>query len=327
MVVANSTAYVVFWNYVRNREIVMAQRVLNRNIETNDDVIRKYSFTSPWRWVDRTSQDYIKRLYDWRINKVSYTDVILRTMIYRIFNKPGTFNAICEVAPIHTETFNDTMQLYIDKLSEINGAIYSHAYTYRTYGKYAHGMPRYEAHIRQTADSVHENMMQIIASRSNTLHGTFDALKLCSGWGDFMALQVATDLGYSDYTSWNENDWITASVGSIRGLTKIFPEIDKKSYGKAIQFLWNQQKNENVIPFCSTSLSLMDIQNCLCEADKYMRVVLPELTITSDGTTPRYRPERLHRSSGKPMEKLISPPKYNIQEQIDNFYRKNGVQL
>ena len=101
------------------------------------------------------------------------------------------------------------------------------------------------------------------------------------GWGSFMAGQVVADL---TYTSWLRNapdlyTWAPLGPGSIRGLNRL--------HGRELKASWSQEDANGVMVFLREviiqnlgpefdDLTLHDVQNCLCEVDKYLRVKMGE---------------------------------------------------
>jgi len=106
--------------------------------------------------------------------------------------------------------------------------------------------------------------------------------------GPFLAGQIMLDLGYAKVTKFSSNDWCTIGPGSWKGLKIIFGEdsindsnwLNRIKYLAMIQFEmfsflkdvkrkdWWAINNKDPF-FKSDFLSLMDIQNSLCEFRKY----------------------------------------------------------
>jgi len=105
-----------------------------------------------------------------------------------------------------------------------------------------------------------------------TLEDTFNTLVEYNGVGSFMAGQVLADLKRTsilrDAPDWYT--WASLGPGSSRGLNRL--------YDRPINFQPSQEDGlEEMRELASqlkTNLCLQDIQNCLCEFDKYMRTKL-----------------------------------------------------
>lgn len=118
-----------------------------------------------------------------------------------------------------------------------------------------------------------------------TLQRTWEVLtqkvNLWVGWGPFMAGQVVADLRHTRYLSGaaDVGRWAPVGPGSARGLNRLARRPLKQSVPQAqgldemlqLQELVNEATGPHVPP-----IELHDIQNCLCETDKYLRVKLGE---------------------------------------------------
>src|SRR5438105_15599884 len=101
------------------------------------------------------------------------------------------------------------------------------------------------------------------------------------GIGSFMAGQIVADLRWAIRNNWADRFcWAPMGPGSKRGLNRFLDQPVKASMSQD-QF---QDGLERVIKLCKKSLNLnfwdrleaIDYQNCLCEYDKYSRVLLGE---------------------------------------------------
>lgn len=101
------------------------------------------------------------------------------------------------------------------------------------------------------------------------------------GWGPFMAGQVVADLRHTRYLrdAPDADQWAPVGIGSARGLNRLAGRPVNRLVGQEtgldemlqLQALINKHSASYVPP-----IELHDIQNCLCETDKYLRVQLGE---------------------------------------------------
>jgi hypothetical protein len=115
-----------------------------------------------------------------------------------------------------------------------------------------------------------------------TLARRHDQLMRLEGLGSFMAAQVIADLkNTKDHPLYTADDWYSWSApgpGSLRGLAWFFEEkISPKEYDSAIQdvkdyLLIHHPKAAIHLLDGEPEINMQDLQNCLCEFDKYMRV-------------------------------------------------------
>jgi hypothetical protein len=102
------------------------------------------------------------------------------------------------------------------------------------------------------------------------------------GLGSFMAAQIVADMKYVEPLR-RANDWMTFAAsgpGSKRGLNRVL--------GRPLQTSWDEhgwrvklrELHEDIKPKLEGvglgDLHAQDLQNCLCEFDKYLRAKLGE---------------------------------------------------
>ncbi len=152
---------------------------------------------------------------------------------------------------------------------------------------------------------------------SNSLSEVYELLRNCSFIGNFLAYQYAIDMNYSSVIDFSENSFVKAGIGSIRGIKKCFEPLSKKySFEDAIKYTQdNFEKYQNIFGYTDFELlfervpTLIDLQNCFCETDKYLRAKIPELQVDNKRIKQKYK------ESTKPLE-LFFPPKWNINSII-----------
>jgi hypothetical protein len=100
-----------------------------------------------------------------------------------------------------------------------------------------------------------------------------------NGIGSFMAAQIVADLKNTPYLETAEDwwDWAAPGPGSLRGLSRV-RGLGTGSRWQTSAFIPELiQLREELTPMIGTaiaeSLCLQDLQNCLCEYDKYCRVL------------------------------------------------------
>ena len=139
----------------------------------------------------------------------------------------------------------------------------------------------------------------------------YDTLIKCSFIGPFLAYQYTIDLNYSEVVNFDENSFVKAGIGAIRGIKKCFIDLGKYSYEDAIKFtadnieMYRKKYGYNFENLFGREPTLIDLQNCFCETDKFLRVKLPELSIGN---------KRIKQKFKSPLEKIdfFFPPKWNL---------------
>jgi hypothetical protein len=112
-----------------------------------------------------------------------------------------------------------------------------------------------------------------------TLRNTAGLLQQYSGWGPFLAHQAVVDMRHTPLLSGapDAETWTAAGPGSTRGLNRLLGHAAIERPFAEMVFLREVTMLREVIR-CRTGMSLdaSDVQNCLCEFDKYERVRLGE---------------------------------------------------
>lgn len=129
-------------------------------------------------------------------------------------------------------------------------------------------------------------------------------------FGPFMSQQVLTDVGYSLSGEDFENDYVEIGPGSERGLIRL--GYGTKNAQKSMRKL--QDKVHSELPFVRLPLangdfrypSLMDIQNTLCEVDKYARLKFRESKSNSFSPI----------DAGNPLPELALPKRWSIEDTV-----------
>lgn len=125
-----------------------------------------------------------------------------------------------------------------------------------------------------------------------TMRETWEHLCKFDGIGSFLAGQIAADLAHLNTgRDWTDKaTWAPLGPGSMRGMNRLMgrpkdarikqadfevllPDLIAEllfDSSKGIAYIWNDRK-----------LHAMDIQNCLCEFDKYRRLTLKEGSVRS----------------------------------------------
>jgi len=103
-------------------------------------------------------------------------------------------------------------------------------------------------------------------SKMQTAKEVFDFFKSINGFGDFLAMQFTTELGWLDSTQYGGNEFVIPGNGAVRGLKKL--GVPEKFHSQAIKELseMNLLSDSPWMP-----LTYMDIQNTFCEYDKFTR--------------------------------------------------------
>lgn len=285
---------------------------------TYDEILMANKFTNVYRAMDRVSQYLIQNVI-YKKGPFSNEDILFRILMFKIFNKPETWEALEErigvltVSSFDTEKYNKVLFDLKKKQPIFNNAyMMSGTHTLYNHLKYKH--EKWLDMIKR--EIIGQSILKKIID-ANSLKDVYELLRDCSFIGDFLAYQYAIDMNYSSVIDFNENSFVKAGIGAIRGIKKCFnPLSNDCGYEDAIRYTQeNFQKYQikfgytGFKPLFGRLPTLIDLQNCFCETDKYLRVKIPELQIDNKRIKQKYK------QSSKPL-KLFFPPKWNINSKI-----------
>jgi hypothetical protein len=90
-----SAAYYLYWHFAYERQEVFFNRVNNKLILTEDEILGTYKFTNAYRASDRVSQYLIHNVL-YSQNDYSNEDTMFRLLLFKIFNKIETWEYLEE---------------------------------------------------------------------------------------------------------------------------------------------------------------------------------------------------------------------------------------
>jgi len=315
------SSFLVFMDWIAKRQSIFWKRVHGEDPPwTKDSILSQYKFTNVYRVLDRSTQFMLKNvIYDSSWNE---EDIIFRVMLYKFFNLPNTWMQLIEDLDddISVDTFDkEEYKEILDIMTNYGGAIYSNAYMMtgaKSYGsdiKHHNHMEMFDMFFKSGKIPFVKEIM-----KSKSLDQLYKNLLRAKYVGPFLAMQLATDLNYSPLFDFDQDSFVIAGPGAVRGLQKLYEEIPKgtkyedlledvmhdfDSHYNRVQFIPLKADNGNtILP------SIMDIQNCMCEFDKYMRVFAPH--VVTSGVNARQRIKNTFKPTGK-IEEPFLPPKWS----------------
>jgi hypothetical protein len=270
----------LFLKFVSGRHQVFERRMSGLDPWTwaGQDPILNNKFTNVFRINDRGSQFLLKELlYD---PEAEHEDIVMRAMLYRYTNKPEPWLDFY----LHVGRYPILKDLFSGRVGRLwrslDYSVFNPCYKILVPLKKYHGLDKVTMVTHHVRDMVRDGVVsEILVSRS--LKDIVETLQRVPGIGPFMSMQIATDIGYSPIfeEDW-ENDYIVSGPGSKRGAAIYAPDQDP------VHTIWTVQQHLNtlqearglpqtrlqVAPGVWRTPSLMDIQNCFCEFQKYMRI-------------------------------------------------------
>lgn len=301
-----------YWFVAAERQRMYHQRLRAEPAPwTRDPILSSYRFTNAYRAADRVSQDLIRAQYT---GSQEPADLLLRTLLFRFFNKPATWQAIEATAgPLCVATF-DVEQIdrqLVDLLAK-GQRIYSAAYIIPPppFG----AVRKHLNHLRLAEHMIASGAADAI-KRAASLRQVFDILSSYPSLGPFLAFQLTVDMNYSTLVDFGEDEFVVAGPGARSGIAKCFVDTDGLSAEDIIRWAVDHQDEEFArygLPFedlFGRRLALIDCQNLFCETDKYARVAHPEVL----GLGQRVRIKQRFAAQA-PLATPFFPPKWGLNE-------------
>lgn len=235
---------------------------------TDDPVLRKYRFCNVYR-----EQDTVTRWIadNWRAKYADHPNGWFAMVLARLLNWPWTLSKFSAPLPWKRDQFVGVVRM----IQAAGGKAYSSAYIVSTNGN-AMNKAVY------LADRVLEPLWQaretIRPKSKDTCRRLHQRLARHTGMGSFIAGQVVAD---TKFMMDNPGDFWTFAVsgpGSKRGLNRVCGRPIGAPWNEQVWYDHLEQLGEQLLAYEEIAklprISMQDLQNCLCEFDKYRRVEL-----------------------------------------------------
>uniref|UniRef100_UPI003F49A408 nucleotide kinase domain-containing protein n=1 Tax=Paenarthrobacter ureafaciens TaxID=37931 RepID=UPI003F49A408 len=286
-----------------------------------DPILTAHRFTNAYRAADRVSQDLIRVQYE---GPQDPDNILLRTLLYRFFNKPETWCLIeGAVGVVSTETFDTgVLDGVLEDAMGRGERVYSPAYIIPPppFG----AQRKHLNHLRLIEHILASGAGRELAGASS-LQQVYRILSTYPSLGPFLAFQLTIDLNYSTLIDFDENEFVVAGPGARSGLAKCFLDTDGFGPEDVIRWMVDHQEGEferhglDFLDLFGRPLKMIDCQNLFCETDKYARVAHPETA----GIGGRVRIKQRY-VPGRPVAAPFFPPKWGINDAVENELGSNG---
>lgn len=306
-----SAVFETFWSFAAERHAVFERRLAGEPAPwTNNPIISNHRFCNSFRAADRVTQELVA---------VAYADpsqhpenVFLRTVCFRLFSRPETWRLIeNEVGPLSAATFDpDRLGDRLEAAQTEGAKLYTGAFILCADAAYGHRRKHRNHLSLLEAMLAAELPAQVAAAES--LGAVYELLLTWPLIGPFMAYQLATDLNYTTIIDFDENEFTVPGPGALRGIAKVFHVLGDLDPPAAIQWLVDYQERCEIElgirppRLFGRALHAIDVQNLLCEVDKYSRVAFPELRSNRSRIKQRFVPDPA-------LLPLTFPPKWELQ--------------
>ncbi len=296
---------------------------------TNDSILLKHKFTNVYRSCDRVSQYLIRNvIYNENIKDLSEEDILLRILIFKVFNRIDTWEFIeANIGVLSIKTFNPSLlsELLTKRIAvkPIFNSAYLMTGSHKDYTQYS---SKHERWLRMIDEKFIKGKLLSKIVKSKSLQDVFEILQECPFIGDFLAYQYAIDFNYSEVINFDENSFVKAGIGAIRGIKKCFENANRHNYEDLIRYTYDNLHKYRERYECpdfknlfGREPTLIDLQNCFCETDKYLREKMPELKVDN------VRIKQIYKRQLNNIDYFF-PPKWNINDKIEDTCLQQNIQ-
>ena len=318
--VRTTPVFDAYWYFAAARQSIFFDRLYKRNrspAREADPILSGYRFTNAYRASDRVSQYLIRHVLRGEDDADSQ---FLRVLLFKIFNKIETWEAIAEsVGDVTAANFPlEAIEQVLDRRQDTNLRNYSAAYIMPSVGRKFFTTRKHAGHLRLIRWLLNEGAPRRIYG-AKTMVGAYEALLSIPSFGPFLAYQYATDLNYGHWTDFSEMEFVKAGPGALDGIAKCFEPGHDLSSEQIIEFMavnqysFFEQLNLDFADLWGRPLQLIDCQNLFCEISKYSRVAFPDIP----GENGRTRIKQRYESGGaSPLPMPLYPQKWGINASV-----------
>lgn len=261
------------FDFIQNRRAIFVKRS-NGELKpwTNDPILQNYRFCNVHR-EDDTVTKWIAE--NWREPEAENPFLWFALCVARLVNWPETLEELGFPVPWDPGHFVSVLSARAER----GDKVFSSAYIVSTNG-HATLKPVYLS--AEVISPLWEARLALEPSVTDTLASYHKKLSTYRGFGSFMAAQVIADLKYVAPLNTAPDWWLWAASGpgSRRGLNRVMARSPNSTLREK-QFEAELARLQiPILKLCDMAsippLHAQDLQNCLCEFDKYERTRLGE---------------------------------------------------
>ena len=302
-IVPNDATFKYYFYFIQERMNIFWRKYNDADLLTKDPILQTYKFTNVYRACDRVSQYLIKNVIYKDLDRYTAEDVLLRILVFKVFNKIETWEYLNGENEITTNTFN--VQKLTDALTKRQQTkpIFSNAYMMAgSHREYKGITTKHQVWLQMIEDEFIQGRGFEKVLEAKSMSEVYSQLRDYPLIGDFLAYQYTIDFNYSPYLNFDEDSFVKAGVGAVRGIKKCFLSFGN-NFEDAIYYIHDhfEELQERYgytafRPLPGRKPKLIDLQNCFCETDKYLRAKMPELKVGNVRIKQHYKPtkDRIH---------------------------------
>lgn len=261
------------WRFICERHSVYCRRAAGEPKPWTEDVIlQSYRFCNMYRELDTETQ-WIAQ--NWRTPYAKNPDLWFAMVVARLLNWHETLDEVGFPVPWNRAYF---MGKLVGR-RERGDKVFNGAYIVSTNGR---AMGKLEYLADEVLTPMWVNRSNIRPRKGDTLATFASRLRTCMGMAGFMVGQVIADTKYT-FPLLDAEDWMTWAIsgpGSRRGMNRVLGLPKEASIREDCWLQHLQRLSTELRPLVLNEgfpvMHNQDLQNCLCEFDKYERVRLGE---------------------------------------------------
>lgn len=277
----------LFWRFVCERQWIWRRRIVQCLPPpwTDDPILRSERFTNVYRELDPGTVYVIEHVLEIDAPR---PDIVFNVMLYRLVGRSDThaalgFQSLATFDPYH-------MERTLKDIRNNGNAPFTAAYMVSAYASMG------------SSDKI-ENIARLFSTLHAGFDGFFARVDSCAsaaevhatlgsvyGFGNFLAYQVLVDLLYplrayggKGVLPFSHDDWASPGPGAQRGITMLLRPDVSRPHLEVMRWLRDCQHAEFTrlgldFPYLEdaagnrVAISLANIQNCLCEFHKYVKI-------------------------------------------------------
>ena len=321
--------YDLYWTFASRRHAAFEARLRGGAWPWSDDpLLQTFKFCNVFRALDRVTQYLIGEVAYGSDTLTTPLDRIFQLVAFRTFSKIDTWRDVSSIlhgAPRLEHLRSGALEQALDEVKARRGGLYTGAFILCATKAFGFD-EKHRNHVALFRHMFVDNACGERALEIRSLKGLVALLESFPLMGPFMAYQTAIDLNYSDLFSFDENDYVQAGPGALRGLRKAFLSLGDYSPSDAIRWMVERQDDEfarlglRFDGLFGRPMHAIDCQGLFCELDKYCREAFPELASARTRIKARYKP------SGEAMP-ISLPPKWKLRSggPLPGLARNAGV--
>jgi len=310
--VVRNAVFDAYWRFAGARQAIFDRRWSGAPAPwTDDPILQQYKFCNTFRAADRVTQYLLSQvIYHPHHQDLAPEDVFCRIVLFRLFSKPETWRVLdspehpLTVATLDPEHHGNLLTRLKKRQPIYTGAFILAPPASGSGSKHQH-------HLSLVKKMFAQGELGHQLGRARSLKQVVEALLAWPTIGPFLAYQIATDLNYSTFFQFSENDFTLPGPGALRGMRKVFLDPRERSPQNLVLDMVEEQETHfarlelEFNGLFGRRLHAIDCQGLFCEIDKYSRVAFPELK------SARVRIKQTFRPTG-PLPPLVFPAHWKL---------------